>query len=85
MIKAKVVDVKDLLDRKENPIVCLSPLRVFDECHKCEAFKRFVAEKKPIEKMKCKPHLNPEYSKLMEQKRQLLDQLAELNKQIERL
>jgi len=55
MVKAKVVNVKDLLDTKENPTLCLSPLRVFNECHKCPVFQRQLKEGKPIEKMRCKP------------------------------
>lgn len=85
MVKAKVVAIKDLLNPKENPALCLSPLRVFDECHKCEAFQRQLKAGKPIEKMRCKPHLKPEYFKLLQQKQKLLEQLNQIDKQIKNL
>lgn len=94
MVKAKIVSVKELTDAEENPSLCLSPLRVFNECHKCERYQRIV--KKYLvkgyslqsiirDKLKCKPHLQSAYNELLIRKRKLLDELSEVDKAIDQL
>lgn len=81
-MKSKIVTIKELTT--DNPTLCLSALRVFNECHKCL---RFISARRQntIEKMKCKPHINPQYFELIGKKRKLLDQLSKINKEMESL
>ena len=74
-MKVKVVKISELL--KDNPEVCLSPYRVFKECHKCSRF-----NPNNYEKMKCKPQITPEIKKLLEEKKKLLNKLEEINKKL---
>jgi len=81
-MQTKVVTMKELTE--DNPTLCLSPLRVFDQCHKCERFKRWQKQR-GIKRLKCKPHLNDKYFELQNRKRALLDKLNDINKEIEGL
>jgi len=77
MVEAKLVSIKELSDPIENPAFCLSPLRVFNKCHECDKFKRAQATNR-VDKLDCKPHMNPKYLELLEKKRQILDQLRQI-------
>jgi len=72
------VKFKDLIDRSENPTLCLHPMRVFNECHKCEIFKR-AYQRDRIKQLKCKPHISNEVMDLLKRKRELLNELTEIN------
>ena len=85
MVMAKVVDIKDLLNPEENPALCLSPLRVFNECHKCPVIKRYLKAGKSIEEMKCKPHLKPEALELLEKRRKLSELLSKVDELLQKL
>ena len=39
-MKVAIVDIRDILDEKKNPTLCLSPLRYTGDCIRCESFKR---------------------------------------------
>jgi len=73
--------------KKDNPQLCLSPLREFAECHLCEHFKRGLwRNKEDIQKtlkMKCHPQIKENLIELFERKRELLKELNEINKQLE--
>jgi len=84
MVECKVVSIKELSDPTENPVFCLSPLRVFNKCHECDKFKRAQANNR-VEKLDCKPHLNSKYLELLKQKRTLLDQLQQIETEIKNL
>lgn len=75
-MKAKLVQFSELIEG--NPTFCLSPLRVFNDCHKCDIFKKAYQHDR-IGKLKCKPHLTNEVIDLLKKKRHLLDQLAIIN------
>jgi len=81
MVQAKVVSIKELLE--DNPTFCLSPYRVFELCHKCEAYKRAKRANR-LDKMRCKPRVKPIIKTLEQQKHKLLSQLAEINKKLKR-
>jgi hypothetical protein len=76
MVKAKLVSMKELTT--DNPTFCLSALRAFDECHKCEIFLGAYRHD-TIGRLKCKPHLTNEVIDLLKKKRYLLDQLQLVN------
>jgi len=76
MVKAKIVETSELM--KDNPTLCLSPLRVFKECHKCDRFKK---AKNPL-KLKCKPQITKRTKLLLKRKMKLQEQLAKINKQL---
>jgi len=82
MIEAKVVTIKELME--DNPTLCMSPLRVFEECHKCPKYQ--LAEKKGKEsQLKCKPRVSKKYLRLKLQRDILLRKLAEVDKKINEL
>jgi hypothetical protein len=83
-MQAKVVSIKELSDPVENPTLCLSAARVFNKCHECPVFKRAQAANR-VQKLKCKPHLNPKYVELLDQKRKALDQLRNIEADLENL
>ena len=81
-MKAKVVSSSELFDKEKNPTLCLSPTRVFNDCHLCQIFRRnWIKERE--EKLKCKPQLKPEKIELLKRKRSLLTELKELKKKLD--
>jgi hypothetical protein len=84
MVEVKLVSLKELSDPNENPTFCLSPLRVFDKCHECDKFKRAQAGNR-VDKLGCKPHVNPKYLELLERKRQILKQLRQIEEEMSTL
>ena len=81
-MQSKVVSIKELTE--DNPTFCLSASRVFDKCHECPVFKKAQANR-TIEKLKCKPHLNPKHQELLAQKQNLLDMLKYVEDQMKNL
>ena len=77
-MKAKIVSTRELLDPRENPTVCLSPLRVFNDCHKCEVFQR-ARRNNEIGQLKCRPHLDPKMLKLLNQRNHLIEKIKEMD------
>ena len=75
-MKAKVVSFSELTT--DNPTLCLSVHRVFEDCHKCQVYK----SKHDKTKLKCKPRLRPETLALIELKQRTLEQLNRINKQL---
>jgi len=88
-MKTATITVEELTE--DNPTLCMSPLRVFRECHKCTHFKRATCGlmlpyneiMKRIENMRCKPQIKDEVLKLIERKKELLRELSEINKALE--
>jgi len=78
MVKIKIVDVKDLLNPKENPTLCLSPLRVFDKCHNCPKWVR-AYKNNTHRKMKCKPRLSPEILSLLKHRQKLQEMIRKID------
>jgi len=83
MSKCKSVSIEEL--KKNNLRLCLSALRVFAKCDECEVMQRFYKDKtgkvKPCESAV----LNPERIKKIEEKKQLQNQIDELNKKLKEL
>ncbi len=77
-MKAKVVSSSDLFDKEKNPTLCLSAIRMFNNCHKCRIF-RTAWFKRREGKLKCKPQTKPEKIELLKKIRQLRKELQELN------
>lgn len=81
-MKSKVVTIKELTD--DNPTFCLSVLRVFNKCNECQHYKHFEYLKK-LDKLKCKPHLNPEYMALIKEKQKVTERAKTIDEQIKNL
>ena len=98
-METKVVNLGEITE--DNPTLCLSPLRVFNACHRCEHFswrlqylkKKYADENLDIEElidrviagMSCKPHLKKEFVELLKKKTEILQELAEVQKKIDEL
>ena len=84
-MKTKIVTLKELSE--DNPTLCLSPLRVFEECHKCDQFKQEFRKHQSVDEainsMKCNPRIRSDIRKLLERKKELLKELAKINSQLE--
>jgi len=85
----KIVKVSELLDKEENPTLCLNPLRALGICHKCGKYLNFFSHSK-THKLKCNPQINPKIKSLMEQRRKEIREhrieiarIAEYIKQLE--
>jgi len=74
-MKTAVVSLSELT---EDSTLCMSPHRIFKECHKCDKLRL-----KRIQNMRCKPQIKDEVIKLMERKEELLRELNEINKALE--
>lgn len=85
-IEAKVVSVSELTDRKENPAFCLSALRVFEKCHKCQKFvsamRRYRDFNTVVQKLDCKPQVSEAIRALLSKKRELSAELKRVNKEL---
>jgi len=86
-MKVAIIDVKDILDEKRNPTLCLSPLRYTGDCIRCESFKIALRNKNcdidlTIKTMKCKPQVSKKAIKLFKKKKELLEELRRINKVI---
>lgn len=81
-MRVKVVSIKELTE--DNPTLCLSALRVFNDCHECPTFKRAQAHN-TIDKLKCKPHIKPRYWELLKRKKAILKQLRTIETEIQKL
>lgn len=93
-MKVKTVSKEEL--EENNPTLCLSPLRVFEQCHECDKFKqrksivsrksaKNVTEEEVIDKMSCKPVIKPEMLELLKKKSELLNQVREVEEEINEL
>jgi len=80
-MKSAIVNISEITDKEKNPTLCISPLRYTDNCYKCRIYKQEI-RRKPLDKIKCKPIVSNEVKRLPEQKRELLDKLAEVNKEL---
>ena len=78
-MRVKIVSAKELTT--DNPKLCMSPLRVFGLCHKCQIFKsaRGTPELK-LKKLPCKPKVQPKYLELLKEKHELLLKLREIDR-----
>jgi len=81
-MKAKVLTISEI--EKDNPMLCLSPLRFTDECHKCQQFKRKVKTKgfEYALKMKCKPRVTKEIIEKYKKHLKLQEQIKKLKEEI---
>jgi len=82
MVQVKIVSIKELLE--DNPTFCLSPYRVFELCHTCEAYKRAKRTNR-LNKMRCKPRVKPIVKTLEQEKQELLKQLTEIEDKLKRV
>jgi len=78
-MKFKTINLETLLDPVENPAYCLSPLRVFNECHKCSVFKLAKGDQ---DNLACKPRVTKRVKILMGKKRRLLEKLRTINQEL---
>lgn len=87
-MKSKIVTSKDLFNKLENPTLCLSSFRVFDDCHKCSKYQDAV-RKDRVDKLKCKPQLSETYLKqikpLIAEKKSLIKKTRDIDIQIRKL
>ena len=89
-MKVAVVDIKDILDTKKNPTLCLSPLRYTGNCIRCDKFKRALQNNKynirlTVKTMECKPQISEDTIRLFERKEEILKELRKINKKIEEI
>jgi len=89
-MKVAIVNIKDILDEKKNPTLCLSPLRYTNDCIRCPRFQRALQKNQydillTINTLKCKPQVSEETIKLFERKKELLEELRKINKEIEEI
>jgi len=96
-MQTKVINLSEIAEN--NPTLCLSPLRVFNACHKCNHFLsrlQYYKRKYPdmsidemieraIADIPCKPHVKKEYVELLKKKTKVLQELAEVQKKIDEL
>jgi len=82
-MKAKVVTKEEIF--KDNPTLCLSPLRFLDLCHKCTKVKQASRKGRQPKTLKCKPRMHKEFNRLIKEKKALLAQLKEIERKIEQL
>jgi hypothetical protein len=83
-VERKKVQTKTVAINKlalNNPALCLNPLRVFENCHKCEIFLKAKYPKR----LPCKPRLQPEVKQMLKVKTRLLRQIAEVNAKLSEL
>jgi len=78
-MKFKTIDFTTLFDPTENPTYCLSPLRVFNECHKCSVFKLAKGNE---DNLACKPNVTKRVRILMGKKQRLLQELRAINQEL---
>jgi len=91
-MKTKVVSIEEL--KEDNSTLCLSPLRVFGECHKCPTFKHNLdynknkyrninkAIEETLKNIKCNPKINLGTFELIKKKEKLLKEIKEINKKL---
>ena len=89
-MKVAIVNIKDILDPEKNPDLCLSPLRYTGDCIRCWRFKRALQKNQydillTINTLKCKPIVSKEAIKLFKKKKELLEELRKINKEIEEI
>ena len=88
-MKVAIVSIEDVA--KDNPTLCLSPLRFTGECHKCGKFQLALTNnygndiEKAINSMKCKPQIDDRFIKLHKEKLAILEQLREINRKIKEI
>lgn len=85
-MKSKIVHFKDIFN-KNNPTSCLSTLRVFTDCHKCQTYLNAFNNKRE-NKLSCNPMLKPKIRKLMSKKRKLsekhYERIERINEEIKK-
>jgi len=77
-MKTKLVSLSELTEN--NPTLCLSALRVFGDCHKCEQYKKF--EKGIIKTLKCNPKFNKKALKLLRKRKIIRQNFIEANQEL---
>ncbi|MHC1625207.1 MAG: hypothetical protein ACXQS2_04345 [Methermicoccaceae archaeon] len=89
-MKTKVVRLSELAE--DNPKLCMSTLRIFGECHKCDCFKKAMrglpnpeAVREAIENMGCKPKVSQRVIELYEEKVKRLVELRKIEEEINNL
>ena len=75
-MKAKLVSMQELTT--DNPTFCLSPLRVFNECHKCESWKR-AYDHGTVDKLKCRSHIQKRILDLLKRRTEIYKEIAKVN------
>ncbi len=88
MAKVKIVSSKEL-SGNNNPTMCWSAIRAFNDCHKCSYFKNLYRHyyDKAFKQMQCKPKFKRETLNLLKQKEKvrvtLEAKLIKINKKLE--
>lgn len=80
-MKVKTVNGSEFWDKEKNPTLCMSTLRAFEVCHKCDVFKK-AFERKQINKLECNYKITDEAFNLLTEKRKLLNKLNQINKKL---
>lgn len=69
MGESKIISIKEI--RKDNPILCLLPLRYFGKCYQCERYK------------KCDSKLtNPEGERILNRREEIKKQIKMLESEL---
>lgn len=84
-MKSIVVNVGEI--KKNNPRLCLSPLRALNRCYECPEYERKFTDKEGNIKIRvCESRIvNKKYEELQKQKRELLDKIKILDEKIKEI
>ena len=93
MVKVGVISSKEAFDREKNPILCLSPSRVFKSCNECDKFIKALNKagrgnatdpvKSVIATMICKPQISDEKINLLIEIEQNKKRLKDLKSKLQ--
>ena len=80
-MKTVIVKLSDVL--RDNPSLCLSPLRACEDCVHCKIFRRALAKHnddihETLNTLECKPKIKANLIELFERRKELLEELREL-------
>ena len=80
-MKAKIVSSKEFL--KDNPTLCLKPIRAFNDCHKCDLFRHYNLKDKDLP---CRPKFKKEIIEriiiLLDERKKLQRSVNQKNKEL---
>jgi len=83
-MKTKITTLREIAE--DNPTLCLSPKRIFKECHKCDrfllSFYKYRDVDKTINSMRCNPQIKDRIKRLLDKKKRLLKEIAKIDRDI---